>query len=197
MTMIAVDPGGGYRELGQPFEVSQVPGTEPAPGGQVGFDVGANIGGVGLEVFGSLAATLGKLGEELRASRSERKRPRIPPEAIAPVHMPSTPIQLTAGAGTLDVPQLYRPTMGRWWDIQILNASGFTAGTVQALYNGFPGDIAFPWPAAGQATFGKGQLLLRGNGERLVFVATGITGIVLVSFRGVAVLDEYLADYLA
>ena len=112
------------------------------------------------------------------------------------------PIQIAAGAGFLDLPQQLGPGVGEMWDVSLIAAQGFTAGSVLG-YKNMPaiasgaaqGALRAPFPAAGVLTFGKSQLPLR-HGERLSFVATGITGAVLISGEAVRVAEEYWAEYL-
>jgi hypothetical protein len=199
VTQIAVYPDGRMESLAAIPNSAQAGEPEPAaPAGRVSFDLGGQVAGVGLEVFGSLGAQLGRLADSLEADRRDRGRPRIPDWAVTPLYIPETPIPLSSGAGSLDVRQLFGPTLGRSWVIYSAIARGFTAGTVQGLRNGI--DLMLPFPAAGELTYGKCQKILRGNGERITWTATGITlatGVnsLTVSVAGLVVADVYWSDF--
>lgn len=199
MTQIAVWPDGHFESLADIPRSSTSGEADPQgmPGGQAGVDLGGQIGGVGFEVFATLGAALGRLTDEMAASRKLRGRPGIPPEAITPVYIPGTPVALSSGAGSLDVPQLYGPTLGRMWDIHSIIAANFTAGTVQVQRNAI--DPAGFFSAAGELTYGKNQQVLQ-HGDRLTFTASGITlaagaAALIVVVRGTCVLAPWWADY--
>lgn len=198
MTMIGVHPDGSLREIPRSTSTGEDDGgAQPAAAAR--FDLGGQAGPFGLEVFGELGARLGALTDALEADmRTARgRRSRVPPEAVTPLYIPATPIAISSGAGSLDQKQLFGPTLGRTWDIYSAIAYGYTAGTVQAFRNGI--DLAIPWAAAGEITYGKLQKVIRAS-ERLTFTASGITlasgfAAVMVSIAGVSVLDAYWSDY--
>lgn len=127
---------------------------------------------------------------------------------IYPVTIDPVPIVLSGGNGVLDLPQLFGPTLGHFWDVHLISATGYTAGLVQGWKN-LPaiatggttsqGALRAPFASAGVLTFGKNHCPLR-HGEHLVFVATGITvpagGQVLVSLEATGMTDPYVGEYL-
>lgn len=271
--MIGVMPGGRFMEI--PRETETGERDQSGPGTGLGVDLAVQAGPVGLEVFAGLQGTLGRLADGLDRDRDQRGRPRIPAWAITPFYIPATPIPLVGTSGTLDVPEHFRPTLGRYWDISNVIVTGFagttpnvsqpavpatgvaqqnvnqfpvqvvispngatitnvsvngvtvgtaagtytvpangsisiaysvatptwvwsalttTAGTITGLRNGI--DPAIIIAAPGEVTYGKATKVLRGNGERIVWVASGVTGSPSVSFAGQAVNDAYWADYV-
>ena len=173
------------------------------PAGLAGAGAEAHVqagGGSLLDVELRLETGVGRLVSVM--DREYRRRVGLT-AAVTPFVIDPIPVVLSAGAGTLDVPQLLRPTLGRYWDIQSVAAQGFTAGTVNGYINGSAtsgassGRLIAPFPTAGVLTFGSGPpALLRGGQDRLVFVAAGITGTVLISLEGTAVLDPWIGEYL-
>lgn len=134
---------------------------------------------VGLEVFASL-------GEKLdRESKYREERKNI-------VHQSPIVGQLS-GSGTLDEATQLSPTIGNCWSIRRLTVIGFTAGSVTVYLNNL--EPVAPYPSPAVFTYGRGELLLQPK-DRLVVVATGITG--NIQLWGVA--DEfphwYLSEYL-
>ena len=132
-----------------------------------------------------------------RNVRNEKNR------AIWPVRVDPIPMALTGGAGVLDLPNSFSPSMGYNWDVHSISATGFTVGTVSGWINvpsiasGAPaGALRAPFPSAGVLTWGKGQLWLR-QGERLAFIGLGITGIVLISLDATQIADEWVGEYFA
>jgi hypothetical protein len=89
---------------------------------------------------------------------------------------PLDPLQvpLVAGSGTLDLPAQMGPVRGCIWSIRRLTLSGWTGGSVIAYIDGID---PIPFAAAGMYTFGRGELMLE-SGQRLVVVASGVTGYV-------------------
>ena len=133
-------------------------------------------------------------GMAARLDREERQRQRMA-QAIRQVPITPPQITLNAGAGTLDLPASLRVPTGYYWGVRRLTLSGFSAGTAVVYLNGAGGEPVAPFAQAGTFTFGKGQLLMHPD-DRLVVVATGITGVVQVN--GAADLFEqwYLPYYL-
>lgn len=275
MTMIAVEPGGRFSEVpAKETPRGAPPGAQPA--GLAHVEVGAGV--LGLEVFGQLEASMRRVAHSLDAAQSHR---RALAQAIYPVPIDGIPIPLVAGNGTLDLPQILRPTLGRYWDVKTISVSGFAqtvtvpgvsqpavpaTGVAQQNVNQFPvqvvispngatitnvsvngltvgtaagtytvpanGSISIAYsvatptwvwsaltsttsgtikvyvnqPQLGNSrgtitapdtplTFGKGQLALRGNSDRLVFVAAGVTGQPVVSAEVMHVAEEFAGEY--
>jgi hypothetical protein len=170
------------------FPEAEPPGPVPEPGDWHGMFTGISVG------LGRIARNL----PDPRRIRLEKAR------AVWSVRVDPTPIQLAAGAGILDLPQTFGPGLGYNWDVHTISATGFTAGTVSGWINvpslanlagGPAGALRAPFTAAGVLNFGKNQLFLR-HGERLVFIASGITGSVLISFDATSLTDEYVGEYL-
>lgn len=152
-------------------------------------------------LFTGLHLSLGRIASNLpdpRRIRLEKAR------SVWPVRIDPIPVQISGGVGILDLPQQLGPGLGYNWDVHTISATGFTAGTVSGWINlpslanvaaGPAGALRAPFTAAGVINYGKNQLFLR-QGERLVFIATGITGSVLVSLDATSLTDEYVGEYL-
>jgi len=104
-------------------------------------------------------------------------------------------VPLSAGAGTLDggANASLTPPRGMIWSVRRLSATGFTAGSVTGYINQLEPVAPFPNPAV--FTFGRGEVLLQ-PGDRLVFVATGITGAVNIFGVSDTFPYTYLTEYL-
>lgn len=148
----------------------------------------------GLEVSASasLTAALGGLTSEMRAERQWRQKMS---QVLRQVPLAVPGMQLSAGAGTVDVAQALGPPQGYYWSIRRLTATGFTAGTVTAYIDSANGEPVAPFPQTGVFTFGRGEILLHPM-SRLVIAATGITGTVQVYGAADAFEDWYLPYYL-
>jgi hypothetical protein len=151
-------------------------------------------------LFSRLAADLRGWRQNLPDPRRERLEAT---QNVWSLPIDPVPIPLSGGAGVLDVPQLFGPQVGVMWDIHGISATGFTAGTVSAWVN-MPaitgpgvnaGALRAPFPQAGLSNWGKGQNPLR-HGERLVFVAAGITGQAIIALNVTAVTEPYWSKYL-
>jgi hypothetical protein len=192
MTMIAVEAGGRFTEV--PALVSPAaapPGAVPAGGPAAGLEVGA--GALGFEVFARLDAGMRRMADAM--DREQHYRLALA-QAIYPLPIDVMQIPLTAGAGVLDLPQLLRPTLGRYWDVKTISATGFSAGTVAVYINGVGlASRGVITSATLPLFYGKGQCALKGNSDRLVFVAAGITGTVSVSVQVVHVADPFAGEY--
>src|SRR5215472_14827863 len=82
--------------------------------------------GAGLQVFAQLSANLGTVAQALKDQASKNQRLW---QSIRPI--PGIPVgQLTAASKFLDLPELTGPRTGYWWDIHLLLAATFTAGSV-------------------------------------------------------------------
>jgi hypothetical protein len=186
--------------------VTEIPVYPPgeAPGAGSGVSAGAQLSVGPVDMLARLELSLGKMTAKMERDYQRRVQYSL---AVTPIIIDPVPMVLvSAGVYALDPPQLFRPTMGRYWDVHVCTAEGFTAGTVQGRLN-IPagaaqvGGLTFPFSAAGQLTYGKGQVLLRGNGDRIVFFASGITlatgfAAPLISLRATAVLDPWIGEYL-
>jgi len=107
-------------------------------------------------------------------------------------------VPLSGGAGTLDESPQLAPVRGQCWSIRRLNSWGYTAGQVQFQINGMEPVWTFNAPANPPALpqcFGRGECLLQ-PGDRLVVVATGITGIVNIAVAPDAFPYWHLGRYL-
>jgi hypothetical protein len=121
-------------------------------------------------------------------------------QALYGIRIDPIPIPLSGGAGTLDIPQMLGPKLGQGWDVHTISVTGFTAGQVQGWVNAAGIGAARYSQVAGAGVsqiqfYGKGQLWLRGNSERLVFTATGITGQPVVSVDATRVASLYEGRY--
>lgn len=154
--------------------------------------------------WGSFAAAMHQLfGQVKRSLPDPRAERREANNNVGSIVIDPTPVTLSAGSGFLDVPQLFRPSLGEWWDVHVITAQGFTAGTVQGYINmpgiaaaAAQGRLAAPFPGAGVLTFSKNHLPLRGGQDRLTFNASGITGVVLISMIATRVSDAWWGKYL-
>jgi hypothetical protein len=124
-------------------------------------------------------------------------------QQVYPVTIDPVPIPIVAGAGILDPMQAFGPTLGEHWDVHCIAVTGFTAGTVIAVINQPAGTsggaVRYQQVAPAGAPYqfyGKAQLWLRGNSDRLVFIASGITGQPLVSMSATRIGDLYSGRYL-
>lgn len=136
MTMIAVEPGGQFREVPGALVT---PASSPPPPGAVKHGAedpaaahGGIHGGAGLELGASLAGLLeasvrleGAMHKVADSASRERVYRLKLAQAIYPVPIDGIPITLVGGNGTLDVPQQARPTLGRYWDVKTISISGF------------------------------------------------------------------------
>lgn len=136
------------------------------------------VGAPGVRAAASVEVSLGKLARqaERQAEQDEQLR------QLTNMPLPASQITLNAGAGVLNVSNLYGPNDGFAWDVRYVVLASFTAGTV-TVYNSIVNDenIVGVATAAGILRWG-GDLVLNDT-EYLVFSATGITGAVSVSGR--------------
>lgn len=144
----------------------------------------------------SLDITLGKLAGKIDDYLSRQPRPGEMWQYLRPVPILPGSIPLAAGAGTLDAPGLLGPRDGFWWDVRRLSAWGFTAGTVNVYLNDATGsgELVAAYTSAGQFTWSAHLLL--GPLDRLVAVASGITGTVTLAGQAIEVSAQKLPDYL-
>jgi hypothetical protein len=134
-------------------------------------------GGLGASIGAQLVATFGRVAQALDAQARDLERRR---QAIRQVPIQMQEIPLSGGGGTLDVPDAYMlAKTGYNASIRRLSAWGFSAGSVSVYSASAAGELLAPFPSAGVITAGRGELLLQ-PGDRIVFIASGITGNVLV-----------------
>lgn len=138
-----------------------------------------------------LSAAVGSLAEQVK--NGNRKRPVIPWEACHPVG-PVGAVILSAGAGTFDVPDLLGPHDPYWWDLRRFAAWGFTAGSVSIYKNNSAGNLLGTLAAPGNITWSAQELFA--PRDRLIVVATSITGSVQFELRAIEVMTEWLPEYL-
>ena len=102
---------------------------------------------------------------------------------------------LVNASGVLDFPDRYGPHEGYWWDVARLSCWGFTAGTVTVWRNDPVGEQLASFPSAGQWTWGHRQNPLAPR-DRLVVVATGVTGSVFLAGSATQVRADYWPFYV-
>jgi hypothetical protein len=130
-----------------------------------------------ISAFASLRRSVDAMNASMAREAAWRDRQR---RAIRQVPIQPQQIPLTGGAGTLDVPDAYMlAKTGYTASIRRLACWGFTAGTVNIYLEAAAGELCIPFAQAGVATFGRGEQLMA-PGERIVFVASGITGYVQI-----------------
>lgn len=142
-----------------------------------------------LGLLADLSLAVGSLGQQVK--NSQALQPRVPWEACHPVG-PLGAVTLTAGAGTYDQPDVMGPKDPYWWDLRRFAAWGFTAGTVALFKNGTFNQIG-SLAAPGNITWGLQELLA--PRDRLVVVASGITGSVTFEVRAMEVETQWLPEY--
>ena len=146
--------------------------------------------GAGIELSAQLAATFGRVAQGLdrQAAELERRRQAI---RQVPIQMQQIP-----AAGTLDIPDAYMlAKTGYVASIRRISAWGFSAGSVAVYSASAAAELLAPFPSAGVITAGRGELLLQ-PGDRIIFVATGITGNVLVGGSYDLFEEWYLPYYI-
>jgi hypothetical protein len=144
-------------------------------------------------VTGILARLDLLLGRMEQDSQPRETQPRTPWQACHPVPIQGQ-ITISGGAGTLDVPDLYGPHDSFWWDLRQLAVWGFTAGTVTVFRNSASGPQIASTTVPGEFTWSAQHLL--GPRDRLIFVASGITGVVNVDGQAIEIETAWLPDYL-
>lgn len=136
---------------------------------------GLAVAGAGLEV------AVGRLAAVLEAQRAAEQAAM---NDIWVAGIPAHAMPLTAGAGTLDVPNELGPRDGLAWAVHWVTAAGFTTGSV-SLYLGTPDAVAqsnlrFVFTVAGVWEPPRTSTILL-PGDRMVLTGTGITGNVVVT----------------
>jgi hypothetical protein len=146
----------------------------------------------GLQVMANLNLSVGRMADEVRASR---ERDAKLAEGVRPIPGIAVP-QITTSTGIADYPELLSPRSGYWWDVKTATAATFTGGTVN-LYAGAQTDstLRYVFTSAGTFAFGTGQLLVP-PGQRLIFVAVSTTGNVTPSLSVIEVASWALPAYL-
>lgn len=142
-----------------------------------------------LEVFAQLGVQLGRVADALEAAEQYRVKRRGALQQV-PIFSP-----VLSASGTIDAPDALMCKTGYHWGIRRLAAVGFTAGTVTVYNSAANGEVIVPFTAAGVATFGRGEVLLQ-PGDRLVAVASGITGTVQLTGRADCFETWYLPEYI-
>lgn len=152
-------------------------------------------GGPLLDLWAKIGVRLETLAAE--TARANDRRDRL----SRAIHQVPVATQALAASGTIDVPQLWGPSAGFWWDCHRLTAAGFSAGTVAVYKNAVAdGNQVMAFQSAGVVTNGKAQVLL-GPKDRLIAVGSNITlnaGAAVWSVGGDAMQVEAWAlfDYL-
>lgn len=135
--------------------------------------------GLDLSAAADLSVNLSRVADELAAQRHAREK-EIQDCHSAPILVPQ--IVLTSGAGTLDLPDRLGPKRGYHWAVRYITAASFTAGSV-VMYRGagvMDANIRFTFTSAGIYEPGRASCVVA-PGDRLIFVASGITGAVTIS----------------
>lgn len=135
-----------------------------------------------------LSAAVGSLAEQVK--HGGRGKPVIPWEACHPVG----PIGALAASGTYDQPDLLGPHDPYWWDLRRFAAWGFTAGSVAIYKNSTSGTQLGSLTAPGNITWSAQELFA--PRDRLIVVATSITGAVQFELRAIEVETLWLPEYL-
>lgn len=155
-----------------------------APGAD---EIARRMGGAQAAVGGSLEVVLGRVARHLDRQAREHD------EMIQLLNVVPIAGILTA-TGTLDNPDMLGPKDGYWWDLRRLTLSGFSAGTVALYRNSANGAQLANWTQTGEWTWSAAQWLR--PRDRMIFVATGITGAVIVDGDAVEVSTRMLPQYV-
>jgi small neutral amino acid transporter SnatA (MarC family) len=147
---------------------------------------------VSFEIAGGVAVALDGLSEELRKTRQRAEKVA---QLVHPVVVSGISLPLTAGAGTLNIPNMLGPMTGHYWDLKRITAYGFSAGTVTVTLGASQGDVLTVISTEGSVLFGKAHILLNG-GDNLYFTAAGITGTVSVAIAAIEIAAPVIGDYL-
>lgn len=126
---------------------------------------------------------------------------------ILPFNLPPGLLTVTTVGAYLDLPHMFGPRTGYFWDITALSAQGFTAGTIGVSKNApLVTAAGNPWAIepvgaftqAGVITFPQKGMPLLDASERLVFTVTSaLTGSCQVSGQVVCVPAERIDEYLS
>jgi hypothetical protein len=145
-----------------------------------------------LEVTAQLCAAIETMNAAMARQEERNRRMAM---AVRQIPLSANQAALTAGAGTIDQPDSLMVRAGYYWSVRRLTLSGFTAGTAVVYLNGAGGEPFVPYAQAGTFTFGRGELLMH-PGDRLVAVATGITGYVQLNGAADCFEQWYLPYYI-
>lgn len=145
-------------------------------------------GGGFAGLLGDLTVAVGALTEQMNGHHA--RKPVIPWEACHPV----APYGALAGTGTFDSPDLLGPHDPYWWDLRRFAAWGFTAGTVAIYKNNTTGQQLGSLAAVGNITWST-QAWLRPR-DRVIIVATGITGAVQWELEANEVKTAWIPEYI-
>ena len=157
----------------------------------------AAAGGEAIGIGADLHVTLGRLVSALEYQREmDLARVREISVAMIPAHS----VALAAGAGTLDIADELGPHEGQCWAVHWVTAAGFSAGTV-SVYWGLPdlaagSNLRFVFTSAGVWEPPRTSTLLQAR-DRMVFVAAGITGSVVISGQVTQMTARMLPRFLA
>lgn len=158
-------------------------------------DAGA---GVEVDLGLHIGAAVGRgVAEALAADRAgERFRRRALNGQIMPLSGDPIPIPVAAGAGTLDVPRLLGPPMGWVFQLDGMGAQSFSAGSVSVWVGSVPGQGANVFNFTTAGVFYQRHFRYIRYGERLSFVASGITGTPAIWITGIAYTEELQGEVL-
>jgi len=143
----------------------------------------------------SAEAALGRL-VELEEAKQRRRAELWQHIHTIPIRAGALTNQV-AQNGVLDYPDRYGPHEGYMWDVHRLSAWGWTAGSVAVYLNdslGFGEQLA-NYSVPGQWTWGHRQMVLTPR-DRVVVVATNITGAVYFAGQATEVEAPWWAEYI-
>ena len=130
-----------------------------------------------------------------------RKRP------VTPFNLPPGLLTATAVGSYLDLPYMFGPQPGWYWDVTALSAAGFTAGAlavtknfplVTAAGNPYGIEAVGSFGQAGVIAFPQHGMPLLDSTERLVFTVTAaLTGYAQISGQVIQVPAERIDEYLS
>lgn len=143
--------------------------------------------GAGAAVSGSLELVLGRVASALDRQRQENDR-------LALLVHPAPISYAQGGPGTVDQPDRFGPKDGFLWDLRRITVSGFSAGSVAVYKNDVNGPQLANFTAPGEWTW-SGQQWLKQR-DRLIFIATGITGNVIIDGDAIAVSQQIYPQYV-
>lgn len=148
--------------------------------------------GVEIDLGLHIGAAVGQaVGEQLdRHWRREEARRRELNSKIMPLSVDPIPVPLVAGAGTLDVPRLLGPALGWVFQLDGMGAQGFTAGTVSVWASSVAGQGANIFTFTSAGVFYQRHFRYLRYGERLSFLASGITGTAAIWIAGLAYTED-------
>lgn len=153
-------------------------------------EITQRLAGAKANAAATLEVSLGRVAAALE--KQERRNERLYQLLhLAPI---TGAMILAGGAGTLDQADRYGPKDGYLWDLRRVTVSGFTAGTVTMYRNDTNGAQLAQWTTPGEWTWSTAQWLKMR--DRLIWVATGITGTVVIDGEAIEVSNQVLPEYL-